>query len=1254
MSKDIEAGIESEERIPLVQIVGGDKHSNKDEDEGASCSEGTSPCFKNMGKEDDNKRQEIISGVAMKDKIELCEQRGGETSKFVKMKTKSSEEEIAKDAEKFVEIAEFHWFEFLIFVDNAEKITDSSVEVLRGIFEGQSKYLMFLTSGLGQKIELQKVMDRCLIIETVRVISTFDVIGTGVTDSDHNKQYFGVVDYQKQKRMGQSSERYDKIKAALLLEDASPDDVMKYQLAILKAYSEIEAFCVKMITDGSKELLNAMADKSYFADRRGVLISKNGGLLSSVLYSFVEAFRNGSEILKAEEDMKLVCQDFFSANDCTDVVELVIENIKQNIGKFFAFDEADKINDKNIVSAVFQAIVEGLDVQINFLMDSSKEIHDALSNPEYFKNNNKTLIFKKCGGIPYQIAGYMENDKRGGNISNLNKTNDFVRNIDQNISKLKVYDVNNPESNRMLSRVTTFMERVQYHPILDTTSVLQNFSFLAIPAVLSRDRPEIFKNWSCHQIAIDTYIFCNLRFHWHDKDTRGESKVAKHFGIVNENERRQPEWLHMGTAINKAIEKLSNGIIAKCFHEDGKPNVGIISPIQALIINRVFCMQLDFVKMLWKYDKENVLVNAVMIWILINGILKEKIFARENATDDLTKAKEYFAAAINCPLDKLLSDMGVLMPILKHGIVQFRGKPLYLAAGDGKFSQFLTHTVTKRCISVEWNNPKMGHDRVHLYDENVCCKKLPNFINKPRIKLYIHMIMYAVSYLLLAYYTLQQKAKASGVIKWVVLTMISSLFVDEMRQALGEREYPILISLRRWWSDGWNKMDFLSMMLYYIAFFLECAGVINASRLLFSTFTFIWCLKFYQFLRAFESLGAYIILVQKMLPQLGNFAIVAVIAIISYGVFMTSILFPNISFISWSVFIMVLLRPYLLLFAETGINEYDLSTKNTIYNTPKIETASEIMIVVGMCVFLMFGGVLLLNLLIAIFSGIYEEVKEESMKLWALNDLQLLQEFQRKPMVPIPFSIPINIFLIFKRLLTKAEVNSFADDDNYWSLRISQRYLTGRLPDWKENQEVSSESIIQGIDTQLAELHEMYQSKSEELKSAIGSQHENVKEIKECLKKTSKQMNEGDAGSEEYIMKVVMEYHANSLKVIEEKVKEVEGTMGSQHEDVKELKNFFKKRLEQINESAAGSERHVMDVVKEHHENSLNLIGENVKEFKLLNTRVEDIEKSLEELKVTSKGTNEEINERIKNVEIQCQEIFFLLKELINFTKEKT
>ena len=55
---------------------------------------------------------------------------------------------------------------------------------------------------------------------------------------------------------------------------------------------------------------------------------------------------------------------------------------------------------------------------------------------------------------------------------------------------------------------------------------------------------------------------------------------------------------------------------------------------------------------------------------------------------------------------------------------------------------------------------------------------------------------------------------------------------------------------------------------------------------------------------------------------MGNFSLVAFVALIGYGVFMTSILFPSHGFESWSKIIMMLIRPYLLLFAETGIEQF--------------------------------------------------------------------------------------------------------------------------------------------------------------------------------------------------------------------------------------------------------------------------------------------------------------------------------------------
>ena len=55
-------------------------------------------------------------------------------------------------------------------------------------------------------------------------------------------------------------------------------------------------------------------------------------------------------------------------------------------------------------------------------------------------------------------------------------------------------------------------------------------------------------------------------------------------------------------------------------------------------------MQLEFVKVLWRYDKRNAMKNGLILWILIKGILKENIFGDESLVEqvnNLNKLKMY-------------------------------------------------------------------------------------------------------------------------------------------------------------------------------------------------------------------------------------------------------------------------------------------------------------------------------------------------------------------------------------------------------------------------------------------------------------------------------------------------------------------------------------------------------------------------------------------------------------------------------------
>ncbi|VDO96954.1 unnamed protein product [Schistosoma margrebowiei] len=52
----------------------------------------------------------------------------------------------------------------------------------------------------------------------------------------------------------------------------------------------------------------------------------------------------------------------------------------------------------------------------------------------------------------------------------------------------------------------------------------------------------------------------------------------------------------------------------------------------------------------------------------------------------------------------------------------------------------------------------------------------------------------------------------------------------------------------------------------------------------------------------------------------------------------------------------------------------------------------------------MIAGILLINLLIAIFSNVFEKIEENSIELWKFNIFSIVLEYSNRPVLPVPFS----------------------------------------------------------------------------------------------------------------------------------------------------------------------------------------------------------------------------------------------------------
>ena len=68
-------------------------------------------------------------------------------------------------------------------------------------------------------------------------------------------------------------------------------------------------------------------------------------------------------------------------------------------------------------------------------------------------------------------------------------------------------------------------------------------------------------------------------------------------------------------------------------------------------------MQLEFVKVLWRYDKRNAMKNGLILWMLIKGVIKENIFGDESLVEEvnkLNKLKMYLIPELLLSLNRIV------------------------------------------------------------------------------------------------------------------------------------------------------------------------------------------------------------------------------------------------------------------------------------------------------------------------------------------------------------------------------------------------------------------------------------------------------------------------------------------------------------------------------------------------------------------------------------------------------------------------
>lgn len=68
---------------------------------------------------------------------------------------------------------------------------------------------------------------------------------------------------------------------------------------------------------------------------------------------------------------------------------------------------------------------------------------------------------------------------------------------------------------------------------------------------------------------------------------------------------------------------------------------------------------------------------------------------------------------------------------------------------------------------------------------------------------------------------------------------------------------------------------------------------------------------------------------------------------------------------------------------------------------------------------MMVANILIVNVVIAVFNGVYEEVDGIAMELWMFQRFSFVMEFQSKPLLPPPFIILCHFYYIMRAFFGK-------------------------------------------------------------------------------------------------------------------------------------------------------------------------------------------------------------------------------------------
>ncbi|PWA31202.1 hypothetical protein CCH79_00002932 [Gambusia affinis] len=322
-----------------------------------------------------------------------------------------------------------------------------------------------------------------------------------------------------------------------------------------------------------------------------------------------------------------------------------------------------------------------------------------------------------------------------------------------------------------------------------------------------------------------------------------------------------------------------------------------------------------------------------------------------------------------------------------------------------------------------------------------CWSRLVGLYCSPQVKFYGNIVSYFAFLFLFAVVLMVDFQSKPSIVELVLYFWLFSLVCEEIRQLFYDPDgFGFRKKAKRYIHEMWNILDVISIVLFCLGLsFRLTAELFYAGKIILCIDFVVFCLRVMAIFTISRTLGPKIIIVRKMIMDMFFFMFLLSIWVVAYGVAKQGILIQNDNRLDW-ILRGAIYEPYLIIFGSFPENidnaAFDINScsmngtdplkpKCPVLNENQMPVFPEWLTILMLCIYLLFANILLLNLLIAIFNYTFEEVHDNTDRIWKFQRYELIKEYHSRPAAPPPFIIFSHLYLFIRKIvLFKAPILS--------------------------------------------------------------------------------------------------------------------------------------------------------------------------------------------------------------------------------------